>query len=125
MGVSLTTHLIRVDGESVVDLSALSPGARFVLLIYCEHADNRTHHAFPGTPRIQRLTGFSDRNVQRYVQELRNAGLLELVENRGGRRNFATYRVVLPGLAAPMAPETAAALGQLTGQQPTRKLPSR
>lgn len=76
-------------------LSGLTPGARFVLLIYCDVADDDTLEAFPGTPFLMALTGHGERQVQRYVQELRDRGLLELVENRGGKRRFATYRVAI------------------------------
>lgn len=84
-----------------VDISALSSGARFMLFLYAEAADNNTGRAFPGTPRLMRLSGYGERQVQRYVQELRTAGFLELERNRGGRRLYATYKLRLERSAVP------------------------
>lgn len=111
VSVRLMNHLVR-DGD--VNLTDLSSGARFLLMIYCQHADNRTHIAYPGTPRLVRLTGLRDRQVQRYVQELRSAGLLRIVENRGGRRHFASYEVTI-GLEPTMSAEAAEELDRMKG----------
>lgn len=91
----MSLRLLSKFRKSAQELSGLSPGARFVLLLYCECADNNSLEAYPGTPMLMSLTGHGERQVQRYVQELRTRGFLELVKNRGGRRQYATYRVTL------------------------------
>lgn len=91
MSVRLLTKF-RKSGE---DLSGLSPGARFVLHLYCDFADNNTLLAYPGTPLLMQLMGFGERQTQRYVQECRDRGFLTVVKNRGGRRQYALYRVNL------------------------------
>jgi hypothetical protein len=91
MSVRLLTKF-RKSGE---DLAGLSPGARFVLHLYCDCADNSTLLAYPGTPLLMQLMGYSERQVQRYVQECRQRGFLVIVRNRGGRHHFAVYRVNL------------------------------
>ncbi len=113
MGVSLTTHVVRRR----VDISGLTSGARFLLLLYCEYANNNTHLAYPGTPTLVMLTGLAERQVQRYVQELRDKGFLRIHENRGGRRQYAVYQVCI-GLEPPMTPTAAAALEQYRGGGP-------
>lgn len=109
--------LARLKADDGVDLTELSSGARFILAWYCEHADDRTFIAYPGTPRLARLTGLSDRQVQRYVQELRGKGFLRIYENRGGAHRYASYLVCVgiePTLD-PVAQEQLRAMGYGSG----------
>ena len=96
-----TVWLTQLTKLGKVDISKLSSGARFMLMIYCDAADNDTGVAFPGTPRLMRLSGYGERQVQRYVQELREHDFLQLVKNRGGRRMYATYRLQLVKSSVP------------------------
>ena len=91
----MSVRLLSKYRKSLEDFSNLSPGARFVLHLYCDWADNFVLTAFPGTPTLMHATGYSERQVQRYVQECRDRGFLSIVKNRGGRRQFAVYRVNL------------------------------
>ena len=91
----MSVRLLTKYRKSLDDISVLSPGARFTLFCYCECADNYTLLAYPGTPLLMRMMGFGERQVQRYVQECRERGFLSVVKNRGGRRQYAVYRVNL------------------------------
>jgi hypothetical protein len=95
------------------DVPSLSPNARHVLLLYAICDDKDTHLAFPGTPYLMGKTGLAERAIQRAVQELRAARLLELVENRGGKRRYATYRVVLKDPSGEIPPEAREALARM------------
>lgn len=90
-----TVWLSEFSNAKKTDISALTTGARFLLMLYCDCANNETGITYPGTPYLMRMTGYGERQVQRYVQELRSAGFIQLVRNRGGRRMYATYRVQL------------------------------
>lgn len=72
---------------------SLSTGARFVLCIFCQLADDTTLEVQPGVPFLMTLTGYGERQVQRYVKELSDRGLVEVIQNSGGRRKYAAYRV--------------------------------
>lgn len=72
--------------------AALLPGARFLLMLYCEMADDRSLEAWPSTGLLVKISGMAERSVQRHVEDLRAAKLLHLVEAGRGRPKGAKYR---------------------------------
>lgn len=80
-------------------LEGLSPGARFVLWLYCELADDDTLVTWPSLLEIQRLTGMCERSVQAHLRVLVKKGRLVLVSSGGGRKYTNSYRVEM-GLEA-------------------------
>jgi hypothetical protein len=76
--------------------SSKSKGAsRLVMLCIADHA-NGDNLAWPGTQLIVDETQVSDRQVQRAIDGLVQAGELEIVELGNGRGNSTVYRLLLP-----------------------------
>ncbi|WP_158840945.1 helix-turn-helix domain-containing protein [Saccharothrix deserti] len=50
--------------------------ARFVLVVFAEHANKTGHNAYPGPARVKFATGLDVRTVERAVRRLENKGLL-------------------------------------------------
>lgn len=90
----MSTRLLdRFRASDFTQLQDISSGARFVLLLMCVLADETTLEACPGVPLLMVYTGHGERQVQRDLKALVGKGLLEVVQNTGGRSKFATYRV--------------------------------
>lgn len=77
------------------ELADYLPATRFVLHLYCAHADDMDLTAFPSIGSLMRWTGYSERHVQRALHELQHGGHLKLVEEGGGRRKSNRYLVTL------------------------------
>ena len=84
----------------------LSGEAKLIGLLYASFANNK-REAYPGLPRLQKLTGWGRDVLQRARSELRERGLLERVamRNCAGRFNGVRFRVSGQILAR-RAPET-------------------
>ncbi len=72
----------------------LAPNHRLVLLAYADHADECGNNIFPSLARIAHKTGYSRDQVRRISKELKDAGLMELVEQATHNRP-AEYRLTL------------------------------
>lgn len=66
----------------------LPPCARLVLLALARHADH-DGECFPSVPRLAGLVGLSTRQVQRYLRDLAERGLVD-IERKRGRANHYT-----------------------------------
>lgn len=82
----------------------LPSNLKFTLLAFADHADDEGY-CYPSAKRIALKSGVSKRTVQRHMNELKERGILVVVEHSTGRGNTNTYRVVpsagdtLPGLS--------------------------
>lgn len=65
-----------------------------VLLAFSDHANDDGYNAYPGTGYVAWKTGYSERQVQRIIDELEGGGLLLEVEEATGRAP-TVYRVVV------------------------------
>lgn len=70
-----------------------------ILVAMADHADDDGRHCFPSVPFIAWKTGYSQRQVQRCIGELRQIGCL-LVEREATRYRPTEYRIVLAALPA-------------------------
>ncbi len=85
-------------GEQFRD-AELSMGARLVALALWTYRNNRTGETFPSLPTLAAVTGMNRRNVQRNIDRLVEAGVIEVLERKQGR-------VVVYEFADPAAPES-------------------
>ena len=69
----------------------VSPGAKLVWRAIRDHAYGEKNTAWPSQPRLAEMTGFSVRQIRRYVTELVKAG--QLTTKRTGR---ATLYILTP-----------------------------
>ena len=97
MSRRLLERYANADSDLVRDRSV---GARFILMLFCELADDDSLEARPGVAKLMLLTGYGERQVQRFIKELVDHGLLEVIENHGGRHRHASYRVAIGVRAA-------------------------
>lgn len=73
----------------------LDSNKKLVLLAYADHADDEGDRVYPSIARVAYKTGMSPRHVKRLSHELVSLGLMELVEEGGGRGNPNRYRLTL------------------------------
>lgn len=73
------------------DFAEISGGAIKVYLIIKAHTDFNTGSAFPGIPLIAEKSGYSNRQVMRFLDELEKWKLIKR-EEKGGRGNLYSLR---------------------------------
>lgn len=78
--------------EKLGELRSLS---RFVLLLYCNWADDFDLTAYPSMSTLCSFANVEVRQMQRALRELTGAGLLEVIDKGGGFRKSTRYLVKL------------------------------
>lgn len=72
---------------------AFNTEAKFVATVYADHAWEDGTHAYPAVETVARITGLSDRTVQRYLRALEKLGML--IWSGKGPRGTNQYRFPL------------------------------
>jgi Helix-turn-helix domain len=96
----------------------LAESHKFILLGFADHA-NDEGFCFPSISRIAWKCGLSDRQVQRVVAALRDAGLLVPVKNLAGGRNRSTVYRVCPEKGDKLSPFISARGDALSAERVT------
>jgi hypothetical protein len=73
----------------------LEPATKLVFLAVADHAGIDGENAHPSVRRLVGMTGYSERQVQRALKELRDRGLIVPDTMKVGRGQVPTYRVAL------------------------------
>lgn len=73
----------------------IEPATKLVLLALADHAEHDGRNARPGVRLLASKTGFSERQVQRILADLRDRGIIEAESNTGGRGHRPNYRIVI------------------------------
>lgn len=79
---------------SVVWETECSHSERLVLLALADHADDEGSNAYPSTDRLAWKTGYSRRNVQSILKELRDKGWIVAENGITGGQGMATSYTV-------------------------------
>ena len=87
----------------------LPANKKFVLLAYADHADDEGGSVFPSLARVAHKTGYSRDQVRRISKELKEVGLMVLVEKATHNRP-AEYRLTL-GRGSNLPPLTPRGVG--------------
>lgn len=86
----------------VFDVQA-EPTTKLVLLALADHVNHDGGECWPSVGYLAWKTGLAERTVQYILKDLREAGVLEVVQRKGGgRRRSRVYRMNLEAL--PMQP---------------------
>jgi hypothetical protein len=74
----------------------LPRGLRLIYLALADLADDDSRFVFPGTDILAWKTGYKERQVRRYVQDLREMGLLILVPGSAMRLDLSAAPLKAP-----------------------------
>ena len=78
----------------------LNPTQLAVLMQLCEYWWNRDRKPFPGKKALSQRLGLSPRQIQRYIAELEQAGLVQRIERRASHGGKQTNFYDLSGLVS-------------------------
>lgn len=70
------------------------PGIRLVLLLLADRASDDAHTCWPSVSLLADEAGVTERQVRRYIGQLRDAGLIEIDQLQGDRRSNL-YRLLI------------------------------
>ena len=108
--------------------SNLPPEQKYILLKLADYADDDGGHVYPSVATVARLTGVSERTVQRHLSAMREVGILE-VTGQATQHRPTEYRIrgdkLTPLADSGVTPVTARGdTGDVSGVTPTSPYPS-